>query len=370
MIVLHDLACQTPVYGSLTDHFMRLAFQAAQRDHLELLGALTRDQRAGNQMSEMLRIDRERRVAELRQWQIEQAREFDDTPRSEWPPDVARAWRNHAEELARHGAILDQLQARDRQMLESARNGTAHIESGDGRRIDRGPTSRPEEPPWLAGQRDQALRAIDQCHRDQPLMLDKSAHILENLIKYADPTCLTARYLVAVGDPHYNSAFGKMLARPQDAHLRFSAAETEAVRAVSKVMEERALAEGTGSAGGFAIPITIDPSVTLTGSGALNPVREVSRVLTVGTREWRGVSSDGVTAGYVAEAVEAKASPVLAQPILKSEQGRAFVPFSIELDQDWSSLQTELVGLITDARSVLDPSNSCWVLARPSQAES
>ena len=109
MIVLHDLACQTPVYGSLTDHFMRLAFQAAQRDHLELLGALTRDQRAGNQMSEMLRIDRERHVAELRQWQIEQAREFDDTPRSEWPPDVARAWRNHAEELARHGAILDQL---------------------------------------------------------------------------------------------------------------------------------------------------------------------------------------------------------------------------------------------------------------------
>jgi len=93
-------------------------------------------------------------------------------------------------------------------------------------------------------------------------------------------------------------------------------------------------------------------------------------VLTVGTREWRGVSSDGVTAGYVAEAVEAKASPVLAQPILKAEQGRAFVPFSIELDQDWSSLQTELVGLITDARSVLDPSNSCWVLARPSQAES
>jgi hypothetical protein len=51
------------------------------------------------------------------------------------------------------------------------------------------------------------------------------------------------------------------------------------------VMEERALAEGTGSAGGFAIPITIDPSVILTGSGALNPVREVSRVLTVGTRE-------------------------------------------------------------------------------------
>lgn len=186
-------------------------------------------------------------------------------------------------------------------------------------------------------------------------MLDKSAHIVENLIKYADPIGATARYLNAVSNPHYNSAFGKMLACPQDAHLRFSAAETEAVRTVSQVMEERALAEGTGSSEGFAIPITIDPSVILTGSGALNPVREVARVLTVGTREWRGVSSDGVTAGYVAEAVEATdASPVLAQPILKAEEGRAFVPFSIELDQDWSSLQQELVRLITDARSVLD----------------
>lgn len=178
------------MYGSLTDHFMRMAFQAAQRDHPELLGALTGDQRAGNQMSEMRRIDRERRVAELRQWQIEQAREFDDTPRSEWPPDVARAWRNHAEELARHEAILDQLQANDDRLRELARSGGAHIEHGGGRRLDLGPTSRPEEPPWLAGQRNQALRAIEQCHRDQPLMLDKSAHILENLIKYADPMVL------------------------------------------------------------------------------------------------------------------------------------------------------------------------------------
>jgi hypothetical protein len=78
--------------------------------------------------------------------------------------------------------------------------------------------------------------------------LNAPAHILENLIRYADPTGLTARYLNAVSDPAYDSAFGKMLSRPLDARLRFSAAETEAVRTVSQVMEERALAEGTGSA--------------------------------------------------------------------------------------------------------------------------
>lgn len=121
---------------SLTDHFMRLAFRDAQRDHPELLGALTRDQKASNPMSQMSRIDRERRVAELRRWQIDQAQEFDDGPRSKWPPEVQTAWRNHAEELARHEAILDQLAANDDHLRDLARSGSGQYESGDGRRTD------------------------------------------------------------------------------------------------------------------------------------------------------------------------------------------------------------------------------------------
>ena len=88
------------------------------------------------------------------------------------------------------------------------------------------------------------------------------------------------------------------------------------------------------------------------GSGALNPVRDVARVITVATRDWRGVSSDNVTAAYATEATEA--SPVLGQPTIFAQQARAFVPFSIGLGQDWDGLQNELVNLITDARSVLD----------------
>ena len=52
---------------------------------------------------------------------------------------------------------------------------------------------------------------------------------------------------------------------------------------------------GTGSAGGFAIPFVLDPSIMLTSTGALNPVRQVARQVTIsGAREWRGVASDGV----------------------------------------------------------------------------
>jgi hypothetical protein len=78
-------------------------------------------------------------------------------------------------------------------------------------------------------------------------------------------------------------------------------------------------------------------------------------VFQVATKEWKGVSSDGVTAAYVAEAAEATdASPTLAQPVITTQQGRAFIPFSIELGQDWSGLQTELLTLIRDGRDVLD----------------
>jgi HK97 family phage major capsid protein len=170
-----------------------------------------------------------------------------------------------------------------------------------------------------------------------------------------DPLGTGARYLSAVADPHYHSAFGKLVSDPLTGHLRFSPQEVAAVRGVSAVMPERAMSEGTNSAGGFAIPFTLDPSILLSSTGALNPVRQLSRVITVATRDWKGVSSDGITAGYAAEGAESTDnSPTLAQPAITTQRGSAFVPFSIELGQDWGSLQDELLTLIRDARDVLD----------------
>ena len=158
-----------------------------------------------------------------------------------------------------------------------------------------------------------------------------------------------------MGAPEYHSAFGKMVTDPTHGHLRFSPGEVEAVRKVTAIQEERALLTTTGSAGGFAIPFTLDPSVMLSSTGALNPVRDLARQVTVSTHDWKGVSSDGVTVAYVAESTAATdASPVLAQPVIKTEQWRAFVPFSIELGQDWGTLEQELLRLVSDGRDVND----------------
>jgi HK97 family phage major capsid protein len=88
----------------------------------------------------------------------------------------------------------------------------------------------------------------------------------------------------------------------------------------------------------------------------LNPVRQIARQVTItGAREWRGVSSDGVSAAYVAEAtVATDASPTLVQPAIITYQWRVFVPFSIELGQDWAGIDEELLRMSSDARDVND----------------
>jgi HK97 family phage major capsid protein len=216
------------------------------------------------------------------------------------------------------------------------------------------PSQGQSRPDSVREARDAGLRTLERYVDSGELRPDAAEH-LDALITRRDPTGLDARYLAAVGDPNYNLAFGKLLADPVQGHLRFSPEEVEAVRAVAAVEAQRALGTTTGAAGAFAIPFTLDPSVILSSNGALNPIREVARTFTIATKEWKGVSSDGVTAAYVAEATEATdASPTLAQPTITTAQGRAFVPFSIEIGMDWGAIQEELVRLISDARDVVD----------------
>jgi HK97 family phage major capsid protein len=202
--------------------------------------------------------------------------------------------------------------------------------------------------------RDAALRAVD---RNADFCWEGSAERVEQLVRRDTPNNLTSRYVAAVADEHYRSAWLKLMADPVGGHNRFTREEIAAVQAVTLVEAERALSIGTGSAGGFAVPYTLDPSIVASGNGVSNPLRGISRVETITTNEWRGVSSDGVTATYVAEAtVAVDGSPVLAQPVLRAAQWRVFVPYSIELGQDWGTLQDELVRMTLDARDVLDSS--------------
>jgi HK97 family phage major capsid protein len=253
-------------------------------------------------------------------------------------------------------ARVKELRARQAMLLENAKRPGA-VESMDDAYYPptrSGLERRPGEPRHLAEARDSGLRMIDS---KASVLSARAGDTLEELVRDEDPDGSGGRYLSAVGADAYLTAFRKLLADPTTGHLRFTPAEVEAVRAVSAAQsEQRAMSIGTGSAGGYAVPFVLDPSVMLTSNGALNPVRQIARQVTItGAREWRGVSSDGVSAAYVAEAtVATDASPTLVQPAIITYQWRVFVPFSIELGQDWAGIDEELLRMSSDARDVND----------------
>jgi HK97 family phage major capsid protein len=148
-----------------------------------------------------------------------------------------------------------------------------------------------------------------------------------------------ARHMLITGSPAYKRAFNKYL------NSKGLTAE-----------EQRALSVGTGSAGGFAIVYTLDPTIIPTSNLSVNPYRDFANVETItGTNEWRGVTSAGVTAAYAAEAAPATDnSPTLGQPSLVVAKAHCFIPVSIELTQDWVGIQSDLSGLIQDAKDDLE----------------
>jgi len=200
--------------------------------------------------------------------------------------------------------------------------GGGHVEAGTAFHDERSAA----DPGAHSEVRDGALRTIDR-YRSSEQLTSEAADRLDGVVK-RDRSGLDARYLAAVGDPNYNSAFGKLLADPVMGYARFTTEEVAAVQRVNAVEAERAaLNVGTGAQGQFAIPFTLDPTVIMSSSGALNPVRQVARVIQITTDQWKGVSSDGVTAAYAAEATEASDNaPTLSQPVADTAKGQAFHP--------------------------------------------
>lgn len=252
--------------------------------------------------------------------------------------------------------VIQHFEARQETILDLYHRGAVESGTDDYQPRRPGRTRRdPERPRHLVAAQDAGLRAISaNAGALSPEAGDRLEAIVRN-VDDADPVGQGARYLAAVGNAFYASAFGKIAMDPMHGHLRFSPEEVEAVREVGIVQRERAMNIGTGSAGGFAVPFSLDPTILLTSAGALNPIRGLARVFTTVTDQWKGVSSAGVTVTYAAEATEVgDNSPTLAQPVIDCAKWHGFAQFSIELSQDWSTLEAELRRLFADARDVND----------------
>jgi HK97 family phage major capsid protein len=147
-----------------------------------------------------------------------------------------------------------------------------------------------------------------------------------------------ARRAVLTGRDEYRSAFLKGVSQTSPA---FS---PEEVRALN---EFRAQSVGTTTAGGFAVPVVIDPTIILTTGAADAPILRVARVETITNNVWKGVTGAPAAWSYDAESAAVSDDTItIGQPVVTTHMARAFIPYTIEIEQDWPSFASEMAGVI------------------------
>ncbi len=147
-----------------------------------------------------------------------------------------------------------------------------------------------------------------------------------------------AALLIATSNPHYRSAFQKATSSITPV---FTPEEGRAVNEVNWI--RRAMSIGASASGGFAVPVVIDPTVILTAQGTSNDLLRLARVETITNDRWRGLSSAGVSWKFDAEAsASTDNSPTIAKPEVPTYRADGFIPYSIEVGQDWPGFAEEM----------------------------
>lgn len=189
--------------------------------------------------------------------------------------------------------------------------------------------------------RDRALRVLDNRNASARLSDDEKTQVDKLVRRSAD---IARRVLITENDG-YRNAFMKMVTDPNGALYL----DDDERRALVAWNEYRAMSENTTTAGGFGIPVFIDPSIILTAQGSGNPFLEISRQVDVNTNQWKGVSSAGVTWAFQTEAaVTTDNSPTLAQPSVLVHMARGFIPYSLEIGQDYPAFADEMSTLLAE----------------------
>lgn len=189
--------------------------------------------------------------------------------------------------------------------------------------------------------RDRALRVLDDRNSSAHMKEHEKDEVERQLRTSTD----IARRILVTENEHYRTAFLKMVTRPNG----FMYLSEDERRALMAFDEYRTMSEGTTTAGGFGIPVFIDPSIIMTAQGSGNPFLQICSTVDVNTNAWKGVTSAGVTWSFDAENVEVSDdSPTLAQPTVTVYMARGFIPYSIEVGEDYPNFAAEMQTLLAE----------------------
>jgi len=191
--------------------------------------------------------------------------------------------------------------------------------------------------------RSRAKTAVEQV--ESPMTDAQRAAVVHRLDTVDDARGVIPNLVLRTGNKHYRRAFAKAMAGRTDL---WSPEERQAVA----VLDEFRTAMGlTDTTGGFAIPFTLDPTLVLTNDGTVNPIRKIARTEQTTTDSWHGLTTAGATASWVAESTEATESTLtFAGPSISVFKSHAFIRGSIEITQDYQSIEADLGEVLADAK--------------------
>ena len=275
-----------------------------------------------------------------------------DYSASEMPDEVRAEWDKLGDEFDEHARALEDVRQRQERLARMGANG------GE-RRVERGSFEAPQvikraeniydltearnqarSPEELSTVlRSRAKQAIEEgrfAGVDREAAQTRAEQLLDTV---DDKDGSLAKRMLVTGSPLYERAFGKAVESLSSAGLTPE--------------EQRALAVGTDNKGGYAVPFALDPTIILTNDGTANPLRQIARVEQITTKTWQGITSAGVTVTRAAENAQvANNDPTLAQPEVTPQRVHGFIPFSIEVDQDWTQMRSEMSRLLADAKDI------------------
>lgn len=248
---------------------------------------------------------------------------------------------------------IERIEKRAERMKATVEEGRS-VDTGDSRKpVTRSKKSQPEDLHDLAEIRkssfsgddfvqrckDNARRVAEELNVPRSHKRDASRDRLMELLEDKDTADGEfAKRVLQTSSEIYERAFGKVLLSQSTIGLSYE--------------EGRALAVGATTTGGFAVPAQLDPTIILTDSLGVSPIRQLARVEQITGQVWQGLTSAGVTVSRDAEAEEVSDdSPTLAQPTVSPSRVQGFVPFSYEIDQDWSGMRGQVVTMLGRAKA-------------------
>lgn len=185
--------------------------------------------------------------------------------------------------------------------------------------------------------RDGALKILADREQNYPLSTTQVDSLDGVVRKDTD----IARRVIVTENEHYRSAFQKLMTRDN------AILDADEHTAMLRYEEYRAQSEGSTTGGGFAVPVFIDPSVILTDQETDNPFLSICRIENVTTNAWKGVSAAGVVWSFDAEGTAVSDDSItIAQPTVNVNMARGFIPYTIEVGQDWPGFQAEMGRLL------------------------